>query len=223
MKLKLDSKGFTIVELLIATAILSTILVGASISVLHISKMYYKGVVMSRTQDAARTLVENISRPIQFEGSQYMESTSTSFGGGINNEMGSSATRKSYCLGNQRYTITKNMQVNKSLPSGISQGKIRHAVWRDKVGNAAECATNPPLNLSSNPPASNGESLLGENMRLHEFEITPKADNLYEVKVTVIYGDKELIDLGTGRCKTAVAGSQWCAVAQYNTVVLRRL
>jgi prepilin-type N-terminal cleavage/methylation domain-containing protein len=89
----LDNKsGFTIVELLISSAVFSFILVAVSVTVVEIGRLYYKGTVLSRTQDAARNVIDNISRPIQLEGSTVVE------GGQLGDV-------KAYCIGATRYTV----------------------------------------------------------------------------------------------------------------------
>ena len=52
--------GFTIVELMIATAILSTILLLVTTMMINIGNLYYKGVNQARVQDGVRTLADDV-------------------------------------------------------------------------------------------------------------------------------------------------------------------
>lgn len=63
---RLNARGFTIIELLIATVIFSLILLVVTGSIIQFSKIYYKGVATSKTQEVARTIAEDMARSAQF-------------------------------------------------------------------------------------------------------------------------------------------------------------
>lgn len=201
------SSGFTIIELLISTTILSLILLTASFTILEISRLYYKGIVLTRTQDAARTLLEGVSQPIQYEDS-------------VVNDLGYIAGKGVICIGRTRYTYA----LNKKQPSDI-----RHVVWRDSVDSPALCGLGTPV-LGAATPSINGKDMLTDDMRITEFDVTPDPEpGLYSVSVTVMYGYRDLMipltpitDTPTG-CNGAIAGSQWCAKASYHTKVYKRI
>lgn len=222
MRQKTNHQGFTIVELLISTAVLSVILLAASAVVLQISRMYYKGVVLSKTQDAARNITESIARSIQFDGAAVKDNTTTPGVTitGLNDFFGATAKRYAVCVGDQRYSFVKNVQV------GTGVGKIAHAVWRDQVTNADVCIPNTnsaDLTQSTPPPTATGTSLIGTNMWLKELSVTSTGNSMWRVKVGVLYGDKDLMDPVTQKCKTGIVGGQWCASAEYETVVFKRI
>lgn len=208
--LKRKQSGFTIIELLISTTVLSFILLAVSFTVIEISRMYYKGIVITRTQDAARTLVEGVSRPIQFENSTISDVDDDGSG------------KRFFCVGRTRYTFALNKQQNGPVPIDT----IKHAVWRDQVDNAAVCADNP---VDLNNP-TNGKDMLSDGMRITEFDVLPDGDTgLWSVNITVMYGDRDLmeplppsVDSPT-QCAGAIAGSQWCAKASYKTKVYKRI
>lgn len=58
--------GFTIVELMIATAVFATVLMLASFGLLQVARTYYKGVTITRTQETARTIMEQVADMIRF-------------------------------------------------------------------------------------------------------------------------------------------------------------
>src|SRR6185437_9676288 len=60
--------GFTIVELMIAAAIFSLVLILLSYGVIRFNQAYYGGLVQSSTQNAARSIIDNISQAIQLDG-----------------------------------------------------------------------------------------------------------------------------------------------------------
>src|SRR5262249_25193419 len=61
--------GFTIVELMVATLVFSTILIVITYGVLSFTRAYYNGVTNSTTQDTARNIISTISQAVEFNGS----------------------------------------------------------------------------------------------------------------------------------------------------------
>lgn len=61
-----NAQGFTLVELMIATALFSSILLLITFGLLSIGQNYYKGKNSARTQDVARRVIDEISQAIQF-------------------------------------------------------------------------------------------------------------------------------------------------------------
>lgn len=63
-----NQSGFTIVELMIATVVFSLVLLVCSYAIIHVGRMYYKGMVMSRTQDVSKKIVDDVVETIKFHG-----------------------------------------------------------------------------------------------------------------------------------------------------------
>ena len=61
-----EQNGFTIIELLIATTVFSLILLISVAGILQISRMYYRGVTQSRTQETARSIIDEVGEAIRF-------------------------------------------------------------------------------------------------------------------------------------------------------------
>ncbi len=61
-----NSKGFTILELMIATTIFSTILLLCTYGLIQVGNTYYKGATTARTQAVARSIIDDISYEIQY-------------------------------------------------------------------------------------------------------------------------------------------------------------
>lgn len=199
-KLKINQKGFTIIELLIASAVFSVVVLGATAMIIQMSRLYYKGIIVSRTQTATRDLIESISRPIQYES----KSVAVMDRDGL----------YVLCVGSERYTFK----------IGAQQGSGMHAAWKDTVATSNDCQNGPDVDLSN--PATSGRDMLSDNMRIQNIEVAevlPGAPGLWNIKVTVIYGDDDLIDTATGLCKGQIAGSQWCSRVTYETKVFKRI
>lgn len=247
---KNQSGGFTIVELLIATAVFSMVLLGTATMVIQVSRMYYKGIVSTRTQNETRALLEAISRPIQLEEAKVattkpgptpadppVKITGTPF------TVASAQiyTPEAICVGATRITFVKGLKVNPDV--AFDRDSIRHAVWIEPINNVGTCKDNVP-NLSSDLatgalPANvpqRGRDLISKNMRLVDLKVveTPAGSGLWSIKVKVLYGERDLMGpanaapTGTPQnyptaCKGFIAGSQWCTAVEYETKVFKRL
>ena len=65
-KTDVHERGFTIVELMIATLVFSVILTVVTMGVISFSNRYYKGVHASTTQNTTRNIMDTITQAIQF-------------------------------------------------------------------------------------------------------------------------------------------------------------
>jgi prepilin-type N-terminal cleavage/methylation domain-containing protein len=202
---KFSQKGFTIVELMIATVIFSFVLLVASSGIIAIGKIYYKGITSSKTQEVTRSIMEEVSRARQF---------STGDVG-----FGSMGTASAYCFGEDRYSYRTNVKVDTAAGT--------RALVHDIRTNLNLCV--PDINTPT------GEELLGNNMRLLEFAVVPipGSSNKSNISVKVAYGDNDLLSNHDGNgnpnglaadqalCKPG-PGSNFCATAELETVVVKR-
>lgn len=230
--LKHNKRGFTLVELMIAATAFSIVLLGASSALIQIGRMYFKGYLSGLTQQTARSVMDTVSRQIQFGGSTVSGEMSKTYDSGTPNQLDA----KAYCVGTQRYTFVINRQVSDEVPSGTvdqANSRVRHALWRDIV-SSAEAATCEPVDLRQAEPSvgKEGVELLGVNMRLKEFVINEQVgtnQKLWNVTVAIMYGDDDLINFTDPGNKTGpidcagLTGSQWCSLSELNTQVLKRL
>lgn len=98
--------GFTIVELMIATLVFSTILVVITFGVINFSSAYYKGINSSTTQDTARSVIDTVAQAIQFSGSVPQIPAP-----GAN----------SICIGNQQFVFNLGKELLLSTDHGLAQ------------------------------------------------------------------------------------------------------
>ncbi len=221
-KLRNNNAGFTMIELMIATLVFSVILLGATSATIQIGRMYYKGIVMSRTQDVARNTMDSIARPIQFAGGSVVSVPPTSGSGAL-------------CVGNQRFSYLLNAEVDDGAPQhGITADhKALHALWADTIGQGKTCA---PLDLTVPSPADTntdanalpGKELLGQGMRLAKFNPSsdPSNDHLWTIDFLLIYGDDDLLEPNATTptaCKSIAQSAQWCATSALSTTVFQRV
>lgn len=235
-QLKNNQKGYTIVELIIASSVFSVVLLGASAAMIQIGRMYYKGVIASRTQNTARAVADEISRAIQFSG----ESVTILDDPLVVGTGPESVPKGVFCVGNTRYTFLENAQINSdaSQRTGYTNDhRMAHALWKDEVTNPETDCTrvgapslvcdNPgPTTDCVDPSLVVGEELLAEHMRLLDLNVQNVGQGLWQVDVVVAYGDDNVFDSNdatTAKCLGIVQGAQWCAVSTLSTNVYKRI
>ena len=212
-----QSKGFTVLELMIATSVFAAILLVAAAGILAFTKSYFSGVTSTTAQTAGRLIINDIARNIQLGGSDSV----------INDTV-----RGVLCFnGSIQYQYRLGVQVNNASNT--------HALVRD---SNATCASD--ISLTS-PLSASQQELLGDHMRLAALSVTKinhasGAVPTFLLHVRVVYGDYDLLTANgstlTGtetpawwaangsnvRCRSTV-GSQFCAVSDAETTVQSRL
>lgn len=207
-----DSAGFTILELLIAASVFSTILLLSTYGLIQVGRVYMKGVTTVRTQEVARTVMNEITQAIQFSGQAPLTLTQQG------NALG-------YCVGSRRYSYLLGVR-QADTPGG-----------RALVADDTTCGAGTlPLAINHWGALPSGvvnpRVLLPSDMRLLKLDITPAGDGLYSVTVRVAAGDYDLLQPRPDSrahaashdaiCGHDVVGGQFCAVTEINSVVKRR-
>jgi prepilin-type N-terminal cleavage/methylation domain-containing protein len=100
------NKGFTVIELLIATAVFSVVLLVFLSAFLRISELFYKGVNLSNTQETSRNVVQSIADDIQF----YHDPPTIGY--------------NYFCIGGHRYTYNKGVQYVPGRTFGIVKENV---------------------------------------------------------------------------------------------------
>lgn len=213
------SAGFTIMELMIATVVFSVVLLLVTAGILQISRVYYKGITESTTQNTARNIIDTISQGIQFSGSEVELTTGTDPGKDY-----------SFCIGNKQYTYRLGSQVMNN-PSSSDQSW--HALVERRINGSCSGATTQSLNQQT----VTGRDLVGQRMRLAKLSVENLEANRYRVTVRVVYGDADLlrspsnpsdpVETAAMRpdavCQSVSAGTQFCASSELSTVVVKRV
>lgn len=196
----LNARGFTVVEMMVATAVFSVVLLVCSIGLIQISRSFYKGVTVTTTQETARGVIDEIANSITYSGS---------------NPSGllSSGPNRAYCIGATRISF---------LP-GRMLGDVPHVLVADSppVCSAPLDLTNPSL-----PGAVNPRELVAERMRVAKLVITPQTNRLYFVELRLVTGDDDALqndNSPTADCSGLLAGAQFCASVELTTTVQKRI
>ncbi len=202
LKLHIQS-GFTLVELMIATAVFATVLLLCTYGLLEIGRSYYKGATISRTQETARVIADDVVEAIQFGSGEVFSGTNW------------------YCVGNKRYSFVLNTQRRDTAPTRA------HVLISDTVSSCSSTIGRNNSVDTTNISGTDAKELMNMRMRLDSFQITQIAgsDDLYQVRVRVISGDDDMIETVAGQnvCRNDRLTSQFCAVAELNTVARKRI
>lgn len=195
-----NQKGFTIIELLIATAILSTILVMSTIMMTRIGTLYYKGINQSKVQDNVRSLTDEITAQLQL--------STDGFTSDIGDNAPIPSAIRSYCIGKIRYSYVLDQQIGVNYP---------HVLWRDSVASGCGVAD------LRNAALTGGVELIAPNSRLTSFNMQGVLSP-YRLTIGVLYGEDDLTVLNGAakKCKGEL-DNQFCAKAELTTLVGKRL
>jgi prepilin-type N-terminal cleavage/methylation domain-containing protein len=227
-----NQKGFTIIELLIATVVFSIVLLMLAGAIIQIGRLYTKGLTGAHTQQATRNLVNGIASSIQLtSGSIKMDITAP----GGSNSLG-------VCIGSLRYSYMVGQQVKSQSSTPV------HGVMLDETpGGCTEAQT-----VDDPAAVLTGNELLGDNMRLAYLEVSSSDGKSYVVDARVVYDggnggtDSDLLCDGTVdhsctdgtskmspgdiassgqkvRCKDIQSGAQFCFATEIKTTVERRI
>jgi len=202
---KRDLRGFTIIELMIATVVFSVILLLVTYGILQIGRAYTKGLTVTKTQNTARTVMDAITQDIQFYKSGSVD-------GGFNGGSGTYVI----CVGNNRYTALLGQMLDDtaSVPALLFDANL--------VGG---CSTgNPqtwPKQVGTDPV-----ELLTANMRVAAIDIAQLGtSDLYKAHVRVVYGEDSALNNPTALDASCQGGdiNQFCAVSDLTTTIHKRV
>ncbi len=214
MRLRDSKAGFTIIELMIASAVLSTILLLVTALMISIGSLYYKGVNESSVQDDVRSIATDVSQQLQISDGFTTASSNLSY-----------PNVQAYCVGSMRYTFITGVEIGQTVGVGGSGTTYYHILWRDTNPTPGNCTidnTNGGALTTENPSDSGGTELIAPNSRLTAFSITGSSP--YAISVGVAYGAADLLNLNgiNTTCKGGT-GDQFCGTASLTTTVVQRI
>lgn len=208
--LKRDQKGFTIIELLIATSILTVILLLVTVMISNIGSLYYKAIALSQTQGSTREITASVAQDVKLSDNAVASESITRVGVTVN----------SFCVGTIRYSYILGRQIGSDDSAPANQ--LPHILWRDaRVGS--DCT---PVDITADIPASaDGIELMSPRTRLTEFLIAaPTNPALITIKVGVAYGGEDLLSTtGPGAQCLGGKGDQYCATDTLTTTAVQRI
>jgi len=218
-----NSKGFTILELLIATTVFSAILLVLTQVVIRLTGTYYHGVIQNQTLNVAKNITNNIVQQIQFTGG-YVYPKGDPLRWDIT-AIHDDTTLKKYesylCIGNNQYVY----QLYGINDGNTSNGSLilSYNPQCSTIGPLLNYGSSWDLRNSNTVSSSYYVNLVPNHMRLVKFDISQQFGNLYKVDVKVAYGADASpantgigFNTGTGDCNP---NSSYCATTELVTYV----
>jgi prepilin-type N-terminal cleavage/methylation domain-containing protein len=214
---KAGSKGFTIIELLIATVVFSIVLVVVLAAFVQTSRLFYKGVNMDNTQEDTRTITQDIADDLKFS-----QGPPTFPPGAPSPFIANSSTpsnQQYFCIGLHRY----DFQIGHQL--GSTAGPSDYGIKRVNV-SSADCPSPTVF------PGNNPDEMLDAGMQLNAVGINC-SNGRCSLNVHVLFfgGDHDLFSTQISsysstpwlapdaQCTGSLQDSQFCAVADYNRTI----
>lgn len=230
-----NTDGFTIIELLIATAVFSTVLLLSLTGFLQIGQMFYKGINATQTSSTARGVSDSLKRDIIYDaGTSVIPAPA-------NNTLFSGVTRSYFCVGTNRYTYILFQELDASQEAAEMSGSQpvnsnplvlqwhNFGLLKDTV--LAGCPDPFPPSITASTvqmgKISNPLELLSDKSRVTILSVSPLAipgTKLYNLDVRIAYGDDVVMTNITDpymQCVGSAAATQFCFTTELKTVVRR--
>lgn len=193
-----EQKGFTIIEVLIATTIFSYAFIIIALGFVEINKMYRQGISIRRVQQSSRFIVDDIlraARPATLIVDAYDPVTTNP--NGIIMQYSTEEETKKYCI----HQVTDD------------EGKSRNSLYKYTAPDNNTCPT------TIMPKAENmmerGVYLL-DTYTLTSIEGGQSA----KIELELATGSTELLE--PSGCQNNIAGRQFCGVSRLSTTVSAR-
>ncbi|MDB5170702.1 MAG: hypothetical protein JWO35_396 [Candidatus Saccharibacteria bacterium] len=199
-----NQQGFTIIELMIATSILSVILVMATIMMTSIGRLYYKGINQVRVQDNVRSISEGITQRLQLTNMAVADNTDPT-------------QVKAYCVGKTRYTFVLGSKLG---------GIVQHVLWRDTLLSGtcrASDFTQPGDELITPNARLTAFSIAGDSPYIVNIGVAYGDDDLLTNPRGSSDGTRQDAADGTRVQCNGDIGQQFCATAYSVSVITKRL
>jgi prepilin-type N-terminal cleavage/methylation domain-containing protein len=199
----LRERGFTIIELMVATLVFSVILTVITLGVMTFTNSYYRGVNDSTTQNTTRTIIDTISQAIQFGSAPV---TPTTVAGDF------------FCAGGYSFTYSRG-GLYPTVSTGLYMAPMTGVCAAKTTGGTQLLGKNLRLtNLAV-------EKLAAGNLYRVSVSVAMGADDLLcspSQSGSCTGGAMTFWPVTDVRCRST-AGSQFCATSTLTTVVEQRI
>lgn len=220
----MTQRGFTLVELMIATSVFAVLLLVATATVVRFTTNFQRSVTATSTQNIARSIIDTLSQSLQFDGHTFAQ-------------LGDVGGAHGFCLGTTNYSYVLNKQMGEDTPHVLVQ----------KPADGLGCTQTQNFSMAG---SIQGTEMLAEHMRLAKLRVEQQGTNLFKLSIRVVYGDDDLLcvegesgalacdstddssasiralnsedKLAKLKCKPH-KGSEFCAVSNLETTVQSRI
>ncbi len=207
---KVNSKGFTLIELMISTVVFSSILLIATIAIIYVSKTYVEGQVVIKNQDNSQAILMNLANAIKFD-----DNSNNNI---VLPQLNSSTNNYYFCIGSYEYIYSLNqLFTSNNQVAGLLQ--LTNSL-------SPNCVYPTSINIGSS------RQLLSQNERVGQLAISQN-NNIYDISLTIGYGNNSVLQtLNTAsdpappykyRCVISAFSVSLCAVSSLSTTVTSRI
>lgn len=194
---RLNRKGFTLVELMIATAVFSVIMMISLYAFIQINRLYTKGINIAKTQDAVRNITTDL-------GSQIQLTTGTP-------NINTNAAGGTICIGKKLYTFNIN-----NSETGSGNALVSEQITEgDCMGIVAKEDRRVLL--------PKGTRLLVFNVVESPHPLYKITVSLLNGGDDLVQKGTDPTDYSLWRCNGNIKGSEYCALSKIETVVYKRI
>ncbi len=194
MEFNSNQKGYTIVELMIAIAVFSVIMLLVTIGIIQIARNYKQVSVRAKMEDASREIHQQIGQTIQFSGNEFNDADDV---GGY----------MAYCFGTQRYLYKK------TPPTTDNTVKL----LVDTITDPSECGTKPLDPNSESPLPKNSKVVAFDVNSTGSGGVTIKTR--FVIGDADMFQDQDY----TKPCLGSVVGGEFCAVVELNSLATSKV
>lgn len=204
---KSNQSGFTIIEVLIASLIFTTILLLCMEGITRIARVYVKNSSITRTSEFVKSFVDEIAQQVRY-------STATPYITGSGPIL--------ICISGNGYKIELNKADTDPDVNPIIKIRDNSCTLYTNLANYADATYSP-------------EAIAPSNMRVLVFSFTQSGE-LWQIRMRVALGPKDLLrdqagllltnpsaNLSTANCASGTRGSEFCSVIDISTAVSRRM
>jgi prepilin-type N-terminal cleavage/methylation domain-containing protein len=222
-KLINNQSGFTIIELLIASLVFSTILLVTTYGIIEVSQIYIKGYFTTIAQNQNRSLQSELTQSIQENDAQPITIAPLTAGPGINS-VSSEGNVYWFCINNVRYTYKYNSHPgilikdedptgdNCQLPANVN----------GPLSSGQQELLSPDLSLV---PTKSGSPAPGIINTITTSSMYSSGSILYSLNIQILYGDSgtfTILPTGFPACNSLLNGGDFCADSISSTTVQER-
>jgi prepilin-type N-terminal cleavage/methylation domain-containing protein len=204
MTKKLDQNGFTIVELLIATAVFASILFIVTYGIIQISKTFTNGFIETQTQNVAISLSDQLTRDVEFSS------------GSIGTDRGPININNNnyyyFCTNQEEYFYNPGGSFYKIPISAITNCGSPQSSWLTNAQTQNLLSSN--MEILNNLPAYNDSSQQG-------IIANGSTSGLYSISLDILYGSTSNLVQNANNtqwvCKPTVIIGPFCATYTLTT------
>ena len=201
---KLDQRGFTIVELLIATAVFASVLFIVTYGIIQISKMFTNGFIQTETQNVAVSLSDQLTRDIEFSSAITSDQGPITSGG---------ITYYYFCTSQYEYFYTPGANLYKIPISIIAKCQSPQSSWITTYSQTQTL-------LSSSMEILNNLSAYNDSSQ-QSIISSGSVSGLYSVNLDILYGNTSNLEQNASKsqwvCKPTVIVGPFCATYTLET------